>query len=443
MGLGKTIQALTLLLFHHKNGKQRNPSLVVAPTSVVYNWLSEAEKFSPKLNTALFLGRDRTDLLNKLKKDKGKPDVIFTTYGIIRRDWETLKEFQFDYLILDEAQNIKNPESVGAQASKSLKALHRLALSGTPVENRLKELWSIFDFLMPDFLGTYREFNENFERPIELGTGESGTKLRKIVHPFILRRLKSQVEKDLPEKTDIISLCEMEDEQRSLYLDVLDECRQKVFGEIANKGIKRSQISVLAALLRLRQVCCDPRLLKNREPGDAVPNSAKLDTLVEMLDEVTNSGHKILVFSQFVEMLSLIEDELKKSGYIYEYIDGQTPAKERLDRVNKFNADPNIPIFLISLKAGGTGLNLTGADYVIHYDPWWNPAVENQATDRAHRIGQTKHVFNYKLITRGSVEEKILALQKKKKELAEMVIGGDENVAKELTREDLEFLFSF
>lgn len=443
MGLGKTIQALTLLLFHHKNGKQRNPSLVVAPTSVVYNWLSEAEKFAPKLNTALFLGRDRTDLLNKLKKDKGKPDVIFTTYGIIRRDWETLKEFQFDYLILDEAQNIKNPESVGAQASKSLKALHRLALSGTPVENRLKELWSIFDFLMPDFLGTYREFNENFERPIELGTGETGTKLRKIVHPFILRRLKSQVEKDLPEKTDIISLCEMEDEQRSLYLDVLDECRQKVFGEIANKGIKRSQISVLAALLRLRQVCCDPRLLKNREPGDAVPNSAKLDTLVEMLDEVTNSGHKILVFSQFVEMLSLIEDELKKAGYIYEYIDGQTPAKERLDRVNKFNADPNIPIFLISLKAGGTGLNLTGADYVIHYDPWWNPAVENQATDRAHRIGQTKHVFNYKLITRGSVEEKILALQKKKKELAEMVIGGDENVAKELTREDLEFLFSF
>ncbi|HEY9789866.1 MAG TPA: SNF2-related protein [Candidatus Obscuribacterales bacterium] len=443
MGLGKTIQALALLLFHHKNHKDRKPSLVVAPTSVVYNWLSEAEKFAPQLNTALYLGRERSELLNKLKKDKGKPDVVFTTYGIIRRDYETLKDVQFDYVILDEAQNIKNPESVGAVACKSLKALHRLALSGTPVENRLKELWSIFDFLMPDFLGTLREFNETFERPIEAGVIDAGTKLRKIVHPFILRRLKSQVEKELPERTDIINVCEMEEEQRSLYLDVLDECRQKVFGEIASRGIGRSQISVLAALLRLRQVCCDPRLLKNRE-GD-VPASSKLIALMEMLEDVIESGHKILVFSQFVEMLTLIRAELDKSPYKYEYIDGQTPAKDRLDKVNHFNetSEKELPIFLISLKAGGTGLNLTGADYVIHYDPWWNPAVENQATDRAHRIGQTRHVFNYKLITRGTVEEKILALQKKKKELADLIIGGDESVAKELTREDLEFLFSF
>jgi SNF2 family DNA or RNA helicase len=444
MGLGKTIQALALLLYHHKNGKQRQPSLVVAPTSVVYNWLSEAEKFTPKLKTALFLGRDRGELLTKLKKSgSGKPDVIFTTYGIIRRDYETLQQFQFDYLVLDEAQNIKNPESVGAVASKSLKALHRLALSGTPVENRLKELWSIFDFLMPDFLGNYREFNETFERPIELGIGESGQKLRKIVHPFVLRRLKSQVEKELPDKTDIINVCEMEDDQRSLYLDVLDECRQKVFGEIKRKGsIGGSQFSVLAALLRLRQVCCDPRLLKDKHEGE-LPPSAKLTALVEMIGEIVDSGHKILVFSQFVEMLTLIRAELEKAKYTYEYIDGQTPAKQRLEKVNTFNADESIPIFLISLKAGGTGLNLTGADYVIHYDPWWNPAVENQATDRAHRIGQTRHVFNYKLITRGTVEEKILALQKKKKELAELVIGGDESVAKELTKEDLEFLFSF
>lgn len=443
MGLGKTIQALCLLLFHHKNHTGRQPSLVVAPTSVVYNWLSEAEKFTPQLRTALFLGRDRGELLKQLKKDKNKPDVIFTTYGIIRRDYETLKEYQFDYLILDEAQNIKNPESVGAIACKSLKSLHRLALSGTPVENRLKELWSIFDFLMPEFLGTYREFNETFERPIEAGLNEAGQKLRKIVHPFILRRLKSQVEKELPDRTDIINTCEMEEEQRSLYLDVLDECRQKVFGEIANRGIKRSQISVLAALLRLRQVCCDPRLLKNREEATAPPPSSKLSALIEMIGEIVDSGHKILVFSQFVEMLTLIRTELEKEHYTYEYIDGQTPAKDRLDKVNRFNADESIPIFLISLKAGGTGLNLTGADYVIHYDPWWNPAVENQATDRAHRIGQTRHVFNYKLITRGTVEEKILALQKKKKELADLVIGGDESVAKELTREDLEFLFSF
>jgi len=445
MGLGKTIQALALLLSHYKNGKgdKRAPSLVVAPTSVVYNWKSEAKKFTPGLSTALFLGRDRNEILVKLLKDTGKkPDVIFTTYGIIRRDWEELKKIQFEFLILDEAQNIKNPESVGAIATKSLNAFHRLALSGTPVENRLKELWSLFDFLMPDFLGQYKDFNDTFERPIELGVDGAGQKLRKIVHPFILRRLKSQVEKDLPERTDIIHLCEFDEEQRSLYLDVLDECRQKVFQEIKSRGIKRSQISVLAALLRLRQVCCDPRLLKNRENENKIA-SAKLETLLHMIEEIVDEGHKILVFSQFVEMLTLVRKEFEVKGLPYEYIDGQTPAKERLDRVNKFNADPDIPVFLISLKAGGTGLNLTGADYVIHYDPWWNPAVENQATDRAHRIGQTRHVFNYKLITRGTVEEKILGLQQKKKELAELVIGGDENVAKELTQEDLEFLFSF
>ncbi|HEY9773410.1 MAG TPA: SNF2-related protein [Planktothrix sp.] len=441
MGLGKTIQALALLLNHHKNGKAKQPSLVVAPTSVVYNWMSEAEKFTPSLNCALFLGRDRAELLAKLEKENSKkPDVIFTTYGIIRRDYEALQKVQFEFVILDEAQNIKNPESVGAIASKSLKAFHRLALSGTPVENRLKELWSLFDFLMPDFLSNYKDFNEIFERPIEAGVEGAGQKLRKIVHPFIMRRMKNQVETELPERTDIINLCELEDDQRSLYLDVLDEQRQKVFTEIASRGIKRSQISVLSALLRLRQVCCDPRLLK-REGVNAA--SAKLNSLVAMIAEIVDEGHKILVFSQFVEMLSLIRTELEKAGYTYEYLDGQTPAQDRLEKVNKFNADAKIPIFLISLKAGGTGLNLTGADYVIHYDPWWNPAVENQATDRAHRIGQTRHVFNYKLITRGTVEEKILALQAKKKELADLVIGGDESVAKELTKEDLEFLFSF
>ncbi len=440
MGLGKTIQALALLLHHHKSGKKA-PSLVVAPTSVVYNWLSEANRFTPTLSTALFLGRDRNELLAKLEKENAKkPDVIFTTYGIIRRDYETLKNIQFEFLVLDEAQNIKNPESVGAIASKALKSFHRLALSGTPVENRLKELWSLFDFLMPDFLSTYKDFNEVFERPIELGIEGAGQKLRKIVHPFILRRLKSQVETELPDKTDIINLCELEEDQRSLYLDVLDECRQKVFTEIASRGIKRSQISVLAALLRLRQVCCDPRLLKKENSQAA---SAKLNALLAMISEIVEEGHKILVFSQFVEMLTLIRNELDKQHYVYEYLDGQTPAIDRLEKVNKFNADAKISIFLISLKAGGTGLNLTGADYVIHYDPWWNPAVEAQATDRAHRIGQTRHVFNYKLITRGTVEEKILALQQKKKELADLVIGGDESVAKELTKEDLEFLFSF
>jgi SNF2 family DNA or RNA helicase len=431
MGLGKTIQTLAMLLKHYqgKGKADRAPALVVAPTSVVYNWLSEASKFVPDLKTALFMGRDRGEMLKRLGKEStNKPHVIFTTYGIIRRDYEQLKNIQFEFLILDEAQNIKNPESVGAIAAKSIKAFHRLALSGTPVENRLKELWSLFDFLMPDFLGQYKDFNEVFERPIEAGLDGAGMKLRKTVHPFILRRLKSQVEKDLPDRTDIIQLCEFDDEQRSLYLDVLDECRQRVFNEVASRGIKRSSISILAELLRLRQVCCDPRLLKNREK--ATDQSAKLDALLAMIGEVVDEGHKILIFSQFVEMLGIIRKELEKAGYTYEYLDGQTPAKERLDRVERFNQTPSIPIFLISLKAGGTGLNLTGADYVIHYDPWWNPAVENQATDRAHRIGQTRHVFNYKLITRGTVEEKILALQQKKKELADLIIGGDDSVAK-------------
>ena len=448
MGLGKTIQALALLLHHYKSkssakADKRQPSLVVAPTSVVYNWLSEANKFTPELSTALYLGRDRNELLAKLLKDRAKkPDVIFTTYGIIRRDYEELKKVQFEYLILDEAQNIKNPESVGAVAAKSLKAFHRIALSGTPVENRLKELWSLFDFLMPEFLGNYKDFNETYERPIEAGLDGAGLKLRKIVHPFVLRRLKSQVEKDLPERTDIVHLCEFDEEQRSVYLDVLDECRETVFSEIANKGLGRAHMSVLHALLRLRQVCCDPRLLKNLPPEKLAP-SAKLETLIHLIHDIVDGGHKILIFSQFVQMLSLVRKEFEKDGLVYEYIDGQTPAKARLEKVERFNEDPDIPVFLISLKAGGTGLNLTGADYVIHYDPWWNPAVENQATDRAHRIGQTRHVFNYKLITRGTVEEKILALQQKKKELAELVIGGDEGVAKELTQEDLEFLFSF
>jgi superfamily II DNA or RNA helicase len=445
MGLGKTIQALAMLCKHYQNGKtkvDRAPSLVVAPTSVVYNWLSEASKFTPALKTALFLGRDRGELLARLKKEGAdRPQVIFTTYGIIRRDYEQLKNIQFEFLVLDEAQNIKNPDSVGAQAAKSLKAFHRLALSGTPVENRLKELWSLFDFLMPEFLGQYKDFNEVFERPIEAGQDGAGMKLRKTVHPFILRRLKSQVEKELPDRTDIIHLCEFDDEQRALYLDVLDECRQRVFNEVASHGIKRSSISILKELLRLRQVCCDPSLLKDREK--VTDQSAKLDALINMIGEIVDEGHKILIFSQFTSMLAIIKRELEKAGYVYEYLDGQTPAKERLDRVERFNQTPSIPIFLISLKAGGTGLNLTGADYVIHYDPWWNPAVENQATDRAHRIGQTRHVFNYKLITRGTVEEKILGLQQKKKELADLIIGGDDAVAKELTQEDLEFLFSF
>jgi SNF2 family DNA or RNA helicase len=445
MGLGKTLQTLTMLMAYHHEHPEAPPSLVIVPTSVVYNWQEEAEKFTPKLRTALYLGTDREKILNG--KTKGpKPQVIFTSYGIIRRDYLLLKENPFSYVVLDEAQNIKNPESVGAQAVKALQANHTLALSGTPVENRLVELWSLFDFLMPGHLNTLVRFQEEFEKPISLGLPEAAQKLRQRVQPFILRRLKTDVEKDLPRKTEIISYCDLGTQQKALYQKMLEACRDQIFGEVAQRGIAASQMSVLAALLRLRQVCCDPRLVQGTESAKGknftLDDSAKLLEVMEFIETLIAEKHRVLVFSQFVQMLTLVREALNIKGYRYEYLDGQTPPEQRKEKVNRFNGDESIPIFLISLKAGGTGLNLTGADYVIHYDPWWNPAVEAQATDRAYRIGQTRPVFSYKFITRGTIEEKVLKLQRSKTELAEMVLGTDQSFAKTLTQKDLEFLFA-
>jgi len=445
MGLGKTLQTLTMLMAYHHEHPEAPPSLVIVPTSVVYNWQEEAEKFTPKLRTALYLGTDREKILNS--KTKGpKIQVIFTSYGIIRRDYTLLKETPFSYVVLDEAQNIKNPESVGAQAVKALQANHTLALSGTPVENRLLELWSLFDFLMPGHLSTMDHFQEEFEKPISLGLPEAAQKLRQRVQPFILRRLKTDVEKDLPRKTEIVSYCDLGTQQKALYQKTLEDCRDQIFGEIAQRGFAASQMSVLAALLRLRQVCCDPRLLKGTEnaigKNFTLDDSAKLLEVLEFIETLIAEKHRVLVFSQFVQMLTLIREALNVRGYRYEYLDGQTPPEQRKEKVNRYNTDESIPIFLISLKAGGTGLNLTGADYVIHYDPWWNPAVEAQATDRAYRIGQTRPVFSYKFITRGTIEEKVLKLQRTKTELAEMVLGTDQSFAKTLTQKDLEFLFT-
>ncbi|MGA7952007.1 MAG: DEAD/DEAH box helicase [Gloeobacterales cyanobacterium] len=445
MGLGKTLQALTVLMAYHHEHPEAPPSLVIVPTSVVYNWQEEAEKFTPKLRTALYLGTDREKILNA--KAKGpKTQVIFTSYGIIRRDYTLLKDIPFSYVVLDEAQNIKNPESVGAQAVKALQANHTLALSGTPVENRLLELWSLFDFLMPGHLNTLPRFQEEFEKPISLGLPEAAQKLRQRVQPFILRRLKTDVEKDLPRKTEIISYCDLGTQQKAVYQKTLETCRDQIFGEVAQRGLAASQMSVLAALLRLRQVCCDPRLLQGTENAIGktftLDDSAKLLEVLEFIETLIEEKHRVLIFSQFVQMLTLVREALNVKGYRYEYLDGQTPPAQRKEKVNRYNADESIPIFLISLKAGGTGLNLTGADYVIHYDPWWNPAVEAQATDRAYRIGQTRPVFSYKFITRGTIEEKVLKLQRSKTELAEMVLGTDQSFAKSLTQKDLEFLFA-
>ncbi|WP_218079318.1 DEAD/DEAH box helicase [Anthocerotibacter panamensis] len=436
MGLGKTLQTLTLLLAHHHDNPQAPPTLVIAPTSVVYNWQDEARKFTPQLRTELFLGADRQELLSR----REQPQVYFTTYGIVRRDIQQLKDFLFSYVILDEAQNIKNPESISAKSVKLLKSLHTLALSGTPIENRLLELWSIFDFLMPDFLGNVKGFQERYERPISAGDPQVARELQVKIRPFILRRLKTQVEKDLPSKTDILSFCSLNPTQQAVYLKTLEQCRTQIFGEVASHGVGGAQMSILAALLKLRQICCDPRLIQEDQyiPED----SAKLQQLLELLETILEEGHRVLIFSQFVTMLSLIKRALDQNCITYEYLDGGTPALERRERVERFNTNARIQTFLISLKAGGTGLNLTGADYVIHFDPWWNPAVEAQATDRAYRIGQTRPVFNYKLITRGTIEEKVLQLQRDKAELANQMLSTDSVFLKSLSRQDLEFLFS-
>ena len=434
MGLGKTIQALSLLQ-KSKNEHGTKPSLVVAPTSVLPNWQREAEKFTPGLSVVLWHGSDRKDNVEKLRG----VDVVLTSYALVRRDRDALSEIPFRYLILDEAQNIKNADSATAQACKSLPSDLRLALTGTPLENRLSELWSIFDFLMPGFLGAQDSFAERYETPIQVaGDVETRDRLRRRIQPFILRRLKTEVAKDLPPKTESVAYCDMTPGQAALYREVLEESRRKVYDSIEKVGFKRSRVSILAALMRLRQVCCDPRLLK-LPPGTLLPPSAKLERFRELTTDLIAEGHRALVFSQFTEMLELLKQRADEEKIGYMYLDGRT--KDRMSRVDQFN-DPNgPPLFFISLKAGGTGLNLTAADYVIHYDPWWNPAVEDQATDRTHRIGQTKAVISYKLITRGTVEEKILALQRRKRELALGVLGPDSDVGGALTENDVEDLF--
>ncbi|MHC8412078.1 SNF2-related protein [Pseudomonas sp. Hz4] len=437
MGLGKTLQTLAHLLLEKQAGRLDRPALAVMPTSLIPNWLDEAARFTPQLKVLALHGATRQkDFINLAEYD-----LVLTTYALLPRDLEVLQPQVWSVLILDEAQNIKNPLSKAAQAARDLEARQRLCLSGTPVENHLGELWSLFHFLLPGWLGDSKTFNRDYRTPIEKhGNIERMQHLTARIKPFLLRRKKEQVATELPPKTEIVHWVELSDGQRDVYETVRVAMDKKVRDEIARSGVARSQIIILDALLKLRQVCCDLRLIKMPLTAKALrAGSGKLISLMEMLEELLSEGRKILLFSQFTSMLALIEEELQRRGIGYSLLTGETT--DRRTPVKDFQGG-KVPLFLISLKAGGTGLNLTAADTVIHFDPWWNPAVENQATDRAYRIGQDKPVFVYKMIARGTVEEKIQALQQEKAALAGAVLDGGTTGGWKLEQSDIEALFA-
>ncbi len=438
MGLGKTLQTLAFLMIIKKKHRSKLPNLVIAPTSVVTNWMAEVRKFTPDLNAVLLHGQKRKNHYESALK----ADLIITTYGLLQRDMDWLGELEFQVVILDEAQNIKNARSKTAQAVMQLHAHRRLTLTGTPIENSVSELWSQFNFLMPGFFGTLKEFERDYIRPKKRGKNKvkkpNHSLLRRQTKPFILRRLKQNVAKELPPKTQQTLYCEMNDHQKSLYYSVMEVVRQQVKEKISAGGVRGARIAIFDALLKLRQICNDPRL--SSLAGTDPPPSAKYKLFIETLTEIVGEGHRVLVFSQFVKMLNLMHEDLKKEGIPFLQLDGT--SKNREDLVNKFQQSDEYPVFLISLKAGGTGINLTAADYVIHYDPWWNPAAESQATDRAYRIGQKNHLFVYKLITRNSIEEKIIELQNKKQALADNIVGVNDSLEDMLNMDDLNDLFA-
>jgi superfamily II DNA or RNA helicase len=434
MGLGKTVQTLAHLLLEREAGRLDRPALVVAPTSLVVNWRRETARFAPDLRVLVLHGLERKARFEAVPRH----DLVLTTYPLLARDLERLSRYEYHVLVLDEAQHIKNPKTKASRAARTLHARQRLCLTGTPMENHLGELWSLFDLLLPGFLGDETRFRRAFRVPIEQHGDEARrTALTRRVAPFLLRRTKTEVARELPPKTEITRTVALAGGQRDLYETVRASMHAKVRQAIARRGLERSRIEVLEALLRLREICCDPRLLEG-EGARAVRESAKLELLLEMLPALVEEGRRVLVYSQFTRMLALIEPELTRLGLPFVKLTGQT--RDRATPVDRFQAG-EIPIFLISLKAGGTGLNLTAADTVIHYDPWWNPAVERQASGRAHRIGQDKPVFVYRLLTEGTVEEKIAELQARKAALADAVFGEGTGVASALTATDLEGLF--
>jgi superfamily II DNA or RNA helicase len=455
MGLGKTVQVLALLearraLKEGGSGSVReressgvpapapplphspHPSLIVVPKSLVFNWKQEAARFAPKLRILDHTGQGR----KKDGENFAEYDVILTTYGTLRNDAVTFKDLQFDYVILDEAQAVKNADTASAKAVRLLRGNHKLALSGTPVENHLGELWSMFEFLNPGMLGAASVFKltgAGARNPDE----ETRKLLAHALRPFILRRTKEQVAKELPQKLEQTLFCELEPKQRKLYNELREHYRNNLLNRLDTAGLKKAKIQILEALLRLRQAACHPGLIDKKR---AEESSAKLDLLMTHLTAVLDEGRKVLVFSQFTSLLAIVKGFLDKEGLSYEYLDGKT--KDRQAIVEKFQTDPDSKLFLISLKAGGLGLNLTAAEYVYLLDPWWNPAVEAQAIDRAHRIGQVNQVFAYRLIARDTVEEKVLELQKTKRDLADAIINADNSLIRNLGREDLELLLS-
>jgi hypothetical protein len=432
MGLGKTVQVLAMLEQRRLLG-DAGPSLVVVPRSLVFNWQQEAIKFAPGLRV---LNHATTDRL-KTTQHFSDFDLILTTYGTLRNDVVLWKDLRFDYVILDEAQAIKNAQSESAKAARLLRANHRLALSGTPVQNHLGELWSLLEFLNPGMLGASRAFASITENADRAATIETRQFLAGALRPFILRRTKEQVAADLPEKFEQTIFCELDKKQRALYAELKEHYRQSLLTKIEADGLGKSKLQVLEALLRLRQAACHPGLLNKSRIDEA---SAKLDTLMPRLAEVADEGHKTLVFSQFTSFLAIVRKKLDEQGVVYEYLDGKT--RDRQQHVDRFQTDESCKLFLISLKAGGLGLNLTAAQYVFLLDPWWNPAIEAQAIDRAHRIGQTRQVFAYRLIARDTVEEKVLQLQQSKRDLADAIINADNALISKLGREDLELLLS-
>ncbi len=431
MGLGKTIQAITAVTQMKKDNKD-GVTLIVCPTSLVYNWREEFQKFSPKLKTLVIDGIPTQR--KKLIQGRGKTDILITSYSLIQKDIEHYKDTTFNYVILDEAQHIKNRATRNAKSVKMLKAEHRLILTGTPIENSLDELWSLFDFLMPGLLSSYERFNEKFIRGSAYNGGNTDLELlRKKVSPFILRRMKKDVLKELPPVSNIVYHCHLSDVQKELYQSFASQARKELSALVKKEGFNKVQIQILATLTRLKQICCHPAIFAkdSAEPGD----SAKYDMLLELLQNLMEGGHKTVIFSQYTRMLQLMKKDLENKGVKLCYLDGAT--KNRLEIVKEFNEDPSILVFLVSLKAGGTGLNLVGADSVIHYDPWWNPAAEDQATDRVHRIGQKNNVSSYKLVTLNTIEEKIQELQNRKRGLVKKIISSDEEALGKLTWDEV------
>ena len=438
MGLGKTVQVISLICSYLENAKKRKTTLVVCPSSLALNWQNEIEKFSTGISSLVIHG----NLEERQKQIKSIPkyDVVITSYELLKRDLDEYKKYDytFKYIIADEAQYIKNNNTRNAKAIKQIKSETRFALTGTPIENSLSELWSIFDFIMPGYLFSYKKFKELYETLIVRGEDSYSTeKLKRLISPFVLRRIKGEVLTELPDKTISVLNSIMTDEQRQVYMSYLAQAKKDVKEEIIENGLERSQIKILALLTRLRQICCHPSLFIDNYKD----HSGKLNQCIEIVKDAVDAGHKILLFSGYTSMLEIIEKELKAENINYRKLTGQTNVSDRIDLVDEFNEDENIKVFLISLKTGGTGLNLTGADMVIHYDPWWNLSAENQATDRTYRIGQKRNVQVYKLITKDSIEEKIYELQKKKEMLIDTMLSSNQTFISSLTKEELLKLF--